>query len=257
MKTVAISGGFDPIHPGHIRLIQEAAKLGSSLTVILNNDNWLKAKKGFSFMSEQERREILLAIRRVDNVIITHHTENPEDMSVCAELEMVRPDVFVNAGDRKSENVPEVALCDKLSIELVFGATDQEPYENHSSSLIRAAAPHAQFKKTPWGCMETYRTEKDWWVKSLTIDPSQRVSLQKHFKRGETWFCVEGEFMVEIGPDKLKQKLGLHESFRIFPETIHRIANETDKPATLIEVAQGEALEDDIERLEDDYGRVA
>ena len=112
--VVAVSGGFDPVHVGHVRMFNEAKKLGDKLVVILNNDNWLKKKKGGAFMPEQERKEILEALASVDEVYLTFHPENPTDMSVCAELEGIKPHIFANGGDRFSKNTPEVALCNDL-----------------------------------------------------------------------------------------------------------------------------------------------
>lgn len=118
--VVAVSGGFDPVHVGHVRLFNEAKTLGDELVVILNNDNWLKVKKGEPFMSENERREILESFRAVDKVIITKHGSNDQDRSVCRELEKLRPQIFANGGDRYSGNIPEYALCERLGIEMIF-----------------------------------------------------------------------------------------------------------------------------------------
>jgi D-beta-D-heptose 7-phosphate kinase/D-beta-D-heptose 1-phosphate adenosyltransferase len=118
--TVAVSGGFDPIHIGHIRMIKEARKLGDYLVVILNNDNWLKKKKGYVFMPQNERKEILEAIEGVDKVIITHHPKNPKDMSVCVELKKIKPNIFANGGDRTRKNIPEVAVCKEIGCKMVF-----------------------------------------------------------------------------------------------------------------------------------------
>lgn len=118
--VVAVSGGFDPIHIGHVRLFEEAKKLGDELVVILNNDNWLKKKKGYIFISENERKEIIESLKWVDRVIITSHSPSPEDMSVCKELRELRPDVFANGGDRFNDNVPEVAAAKEINCELVF-----------------------------------------------------------------------------------------------------------------------------------------
>lgn len=118
--TVAVSGGFDPIHIGHIRLFQEAKKLGDKLVVILNNDNWLKKKKGFVFMPAKERKEIIQAISCVDKVVLTRHAKNPKDMSVCAELRRIKPDIFANGGDRKLDNIPEVSVCQAIGCKMVF-----------------------------------------------------------------------------------------------------------------------------------------
>ncbi len=119
-KIVAVSGGFDPIHVGHIRMIQEAAALGDHLVVIINNDHWLKKKKDFVFMPEAQRVEVIEAIAGVDKVVLTDHEEDCEDMSVCNTLRDVKPHVFANGGDRFSDNIPEAVLARELGIETVF-----------------------------------------------------------------------------------------------------------------------------------------
>src|SRR3989344_8449849 len=98
--TVVGSGGFDPIHVGHLRMIQEARKLGDRLVVILNNDNWLKKKKTHIFMHQEERKELLKSIKDVDEVVLTSHPKNPKDMSVANEILKIKPDIFANGGDR-------------------------------------------------------------------------------------------------------------------------------------------------------------
>lgn len=120
--VVAVSGGFDPIHIGHARMFQEAKKLGDKLVVILNNDNWLLTKKGFAFMPEAERKEIIEALKSVDEVVLTNHKPDDPDRSVCEVLRIVKPDIFANGGDRKPDGdpVPEVALCKDLGIEMVY-----------------------------------------------------------------------------------------------------------------------------------------
>jgi len=137
MKVVAISGGFDPVHIGHVRLINEAKKLGDKLVVILNNDNWLIKKKGFAFMSQTERAAVLSAMRDVNMVMITNHPKDATDMSVCAELEQLKPDIFANGGDRhpKGDPVPEVELCEKLGIEMVYNVGGEKAQS--SSGLVK------------------------------------------------------------------------------------------------------------------------
>jgi len=127
-KVVMVSGGFDPIHIGHIRYIQEAQKLGDKLIVVLNNDNWLRAKKGKEFMPELERKEIIEAIAGVDEVIISSHPKNPKDMSISKELIKIRPHIFAKGGDRdeKDSNNPKSSLYKekkvnkKLGIDIVY-----------------------------------------------------------------------------------------------------------------------------------------
>ncbi len=119
-KVVAVSGGFDPIHVGHVRYLEEAKKLGDWLVVIINNDNWLRTKKGRAFMQENDRKEIIEALRCVDEVIISQHLINDSDMSVCRELEQVMPHIFANGGDRFADNIPEFIFCNDNNIEMVF-----------------------------------------------------------------------------------------------------------------------------------------
>jgi len=119
--TVAVSGGFDPPHVGHIRLFREAKKFGDRLVVILNNDNWLIKKKGYVFMPQHERKELIEAIEGVDKVMLTRHLKNAEDMSVCAELLHLEPDIFANGGDRKLDNIPEAEICTRINCKMVFG----------------------------------------------------------------------------------------------------------------------------------------
>jgi len=119
-KIVVTSGGFDPVHIGHVRLFKEAKKLGDKHVVIVNNDNWLMKKKGFVFMPENERKELLEALRDVDEVYLTKHPEKPEDMSVCDALKDIKPDVFANGGDRTKKNIPEIPVCEEIGCEMIF-----------------------------------------------------------------------------------------------------------------------------------------
>lgn len=118
--TVVVSGGFDPVHIGHVRMFQEARALGDRLVVVLNNDNWLMLKKGFVFMPEAERKEVIEAFRAVDEVVLTKHEAGTTDMSICKALEEIKPDIFANGGDRKLENIPEVATCEAIGCEMIF-----------------------------------------------------------------------------------------------------------------------------------------
>jgi D-beta-D-heptose 7-phosphate kinase/D-beta-D-heptose 1-phosphate adenosyltransferase len=120
-KIVVVSGGFDPIHVGHTRLFKEAKSYGDKLIVVLNNDNWLKAKKGYVFMPQKERKEVIENIKWVDKVIVTRHKKDPADMSVCAELVKIKPDIFCNGGDRNKKNIPELAACRNIRCKAIFG----------------------------------------------------------------------------------------------------------------------------------------
>jgi cytidyltransferase-like protein len=119
-RIVAVSGGFDPIHVGHIRMIQEAAALGDELVVIINNDHWLTKKKGYVFMPQDQRKEVIEAMRGVTKVVFTMHEQDDEDSSVCRDLRNITPHIFANGGDRFADNIPEAILCKELGIETVF-----------------------------------------------------------------------------------------------------------------------------------------
>ena len=133
---VAVSGGFDPIHIGHVRMFERARALGDELVVILNNDNWLAKKKHHIFMPEQERKEVIEGLRAVDRVVLTGHEPDPEDMSVCAELAAIRPDIFANGGDRQMDNTLEVSICKAIGCKLVFNVGDGGKVQS-SSWLLR------------------------------------------------------------------------------------------------------------------------
>jgi cytidyltransferase-like protein len=114
-KTVAVSGGFDPIHIGHVRMILEAAEMGDVI-VVANSDEWLMRKKGFVFMPWEERAEILSSIRGVLRVVRV----DDSDGTVCEALRREKPDFFANGGDRKTNNTPEMEVCNELEIGLLW-----------------------------------------------------------------------------------------------------------------------------------------
>ena len=132
-KMIAVSGGFDPIHIGHVRMIQDARKLGNVI-VFLNTDEWLHRKKGYSFMSWDERAEILLNIKGVKEV----YSAMDDDNTVCEALKFYKPDVFANGGDRKEGNVPEYQVCEDLGIEMVFNAGGNDKPQSSSWLVDKA-----------------------------------------------------------------------------------------------------------------------
>jgi D-beta-D-heptose 7-phosphate kinase/D-beta-D-heptose 1-phosphate adenosyltransferase len=122
--VVAVSGGFDPIHIGHVRMFERAKALGDELVVILNNDNWLTKKKGYVFMPEEERKEVIEALWAVDRVMLTGHKPNPDDMGVSAEIKKLRPHIFGKGGDRSPSDTPipgsEVETCGAINCKIVY-----------------------------------------------------------------------------------------------------------------------------------------
>ncbi len=123
-----VSGGFDPVHIGHVRLFVAAKKLGDELVVVINNDHWLRAKKGYTFMPDYERKEIVEAIEAVDRVLLSTHKKNPKDFSISQDLRKLKPHLFANGGDRDEKNsqnpqsslYKDIEMCKKLGIDMIF-----------------------------------------------------------------------------------------------------------------------------------------
>jgi cytidyltransferase-like protein len=119
---IAVSGGFDPVHIGHVRMIQDAARYGDVM-IIINSDAWLERKKGYVFMPWEERAEIMGNIKGV--TVVTQVDDS--DGTVCEALRRHRPDAFANGGDRKTNNTPEMDVCEDLGIQMMWavGGTDK------------------------------------------------------------------------------------------------------------------------------------
>ena len=147
VRWVAVSGGFDPIHIGHVRMFKAARKLGDKLVVILNNDNWLHHKKGYAFMPVDERKELILSFPFVDKVVITDHVKNESDSSVVRTLKKINPAIFANGGDRKPDGdpIPEVELCKKMGIKAVYNVGRGGKVQS-SSLMVDAAAKSLKTK---------------------------------------------------------------------------------------------------------------
>ena len=115
-KSIAVSGGFDPLHVGHLRMMQDAAQHGN-LTVIINSDEWLLRKKGYVFMPWEERAELIGAYDFVDHVVMA----KDDNRTVVASLDELKPDIFANGGDRENVNTPEARFCRENNIEMIWG----------------------------------------------------------------------------------------------------------------------------------------
>lgn len=157
--VVAVSGGFDPLHIGHIRLFEAAKELGDELVVFLNNDAWLAVKKGHPFMPEQERKEILEALRPVDRVILTRHKAgDPERINHYARwygqhelLREIKPDIFAQGGDRDAADAAgpdspvyyELTTCKEIGCEMIFNVGHGGKVQSSSwltDKVVQAAA---------------------------------------------------------------------------------------------------------------------
>ena len=240
--TIAlVTGGFDPIHAGHIALFKGAAKLGD-LHVGVNSDKWLKNKKGYCFMPLEERMEIISNLQMVDYCF----TFNDEDGSALDAIETIealydgrREIFFCNGGDRTEENIPEINY---KGAEFVFGIGGTDKI-NSSSTIGRV--------KRSWGWYKVLYNAMTTKVKELQIKAGQSMSIQRHFKRSEFWFIVEGECTASKPLDK-PVILTAHKQFTVPINTWHTLYNHTDKPCNIVEIQYGEECEElDIERMND------
>ena len=252
-KTVVIiTGGFDPLHSGHLSYIKAARELGDILIVGVNSDEWLVRKKGRSFMPCSERAAIVASIHGVEWA----WTFDDSDGSAKHVIELARrmmPDakiIFANGGDRTPENIPEMDIQDD-NLEFVFGVGGTDKANSSSWILEEWKAP-----KTirDWGYYRVlHNNESTVKLKELTIDPGKKLSLQRHFKRSELWFVSEGVatlYTIDYSSDYSKQgTYGQFVTIHIPKNEWHQLANETDSPLKIIEIQYGEdCIEEDIER---------
>jgi len=244
---VVVSGGFDPIHIGHLRMIQEASKLSSNLIVIVNSDNFLLEKKGYAFMPVEERIEILKGFSEVYRAV----ESIDDDKTVCKTLAWLAQEenikCFANGGDRKNEvDIPESGVCKKHGITMEFNVGGGKIQS--SSSLVSGEVDK------PWGSYKTFEKGEGYLLKRMTVLPDEILSLQSHKHRSEYWFVAEGSATVECdGEIKTVEK---YESFYIPLGSKHRLSNLSKNILKVIEVQIGDILsEEDIIRYEDRYER--
>lgn len=245
-KIVLVTGGFDPVHSGHIAYFKAAKTLGDMLIVGLNSDEWLVRKKGAAFMPWNERLCIINNLSMVDEVF----TFDDSDGSAKHFIQQVRahyPDaelIFANGGDRTKENIPEMDIQDN-NLEFVFGVGGEDKKNSSSWILQEWKTPKTE---RPWGYYRVlHAIGPGLKVKELTVDPGKKLSMQRHEHRSELWFVGEGEAMLNWDYGGKKIKLHKHETINV--NEWHQLENKTDKPLKIIEIQYGtNCIEEDIER---------
>lgn len=251
MKIVVVSGGFDPIHSGHISYFKSAKGLGEKLIVALNSDAWLIKKKEKFFMPFEERKIIIENLSMVDEVIDFDDDEFGSASQALVKIKGFYPNdeiIFCNGGDRTKDNIPEMQIKDVL-FEFGVGGEDKK----NSSSWILKDYQYDKEERV-WGEFYNLFSNDFLKLKELIIKPKQGMSFQKHFLRNEIWFVSKGQCSVNFSKDDPNnfEEISLHteETFHVQKEAWHQIFNPFDEPCHIIEIQYGEETnEDDIERL--------
>ena len=249
MKAVIVTGGFDPLHSGHIEYFKAAKKLGSILFVGVNSDKWLTRKKGRPFMPVEERMAIIKEISCVGHVF---EFDDSDDTAIDA-INYVKnyvpnntPIVFANGGDRTKDNIPEMVFDD---VEFVFGVGGED--KKNSSSWILSEWDKPTTKRL-WGKYRELDRNGHWKVKELSIDVGKSLSDQRHFVRSEHWHIVDGELKMELEYPNEYATSKIYrtgDSIDIPVNTWHKATNVGNVPVKVIEVWMGSELsEEDIER---------
>ena len=195
MKIVIVSGGFDPIHSGHISYLKSAKKLGDKLIVALNSDAWLQQKKDKFFMPFNERKIIIENLYFVDDVIGFEDDKFGSAINALESIKNLYPSseiIFANGGDRNKNNIPEMAVS---GIEFVFGVGGDN--KRNSSSWILKKWKYFQEKRV-WGSYYNLFKDDDVKVKELIVSPGQGMSFQRHNKRSEIWLVSKGRCEVNF-----------------------------------------------------------
>ena len=257
MKVVLVTGGFDPLHSGHLAYFRAAKKLGDILVVGINSDEWLTRKKGRPFMPFKERLAIIESLDMVDDVM---SFEDKDDTACHAIFKLMCTSasraeiIFANGGDRKKGAVPEEKIYhDK--VEFVYGVGGENK-KNSSSWILKAwKAPKVDRE---WGHYRELYQGDGFQVKELVIAPHSKLSMQRHQYRSETWNIVSGKAHIKMshGSGDPFDGCGVHNLHPANPVDIprgvwHQGCNDDDKPAHIVEVWKGETdklREDDIER---------
>ena len=250
---VLVTGGFDPLHEGHLALFRHAREYGDYLFVGVNSDKWLERKKGKSFMSETTRLNIVKELSCVDNALFFDDRDNSACDAIRKCLRWFPRVRFANGGDRTQQNIPEYKeFMDNNRVQFVWevGGGDKK---NSSSSILENWKSPKTIRS--WGYYRELYEGKDFKVKELVINPHSKLSMQRHQFRSETWNIVSGK--VSMGLIDMNRRMlhtqQIHSTFEIPVFTWHQGMNLTGNPAHIVEIWRGDSgqlSETDIERID-------
>lgn len=252
MKISIVSGGFDPIHSGHIAYLKSAKKISDYLIVALNSDKWIIDKKKKVFMPIEERKNILMNIKSVDEVVTFLDDDEGSCINALEEIKKKFPNdeiIFCNGGDRNQNNIPEMIV---KNIDFRFGIGGDE--KTNSSSWLLKNWKHDNENRL-WGSFYNLFDSADVKVKELIVSPKKGMSFQRHAQRNEIWLISKGSCVVIYSKNdpniKTKITLNKFDNFNIAKGEWHQITNPFDEECKIIEIQYGDSvIEDDIERLE-------
>tara|TARA_B100001027_G_C16247923_1_gene322932 strand:+ start:577 stop:1341 length:765 start_codon:yes stop_codon:yes gene_type:complete len=252
MKVIIVSGGFDPLHSGHVAYFKSAKEYGDKLIVALNSDKWLIKKKSKFFMPFNERKAIIESFDCVDKVIDFKDDEVGSCIDALEKAKNLYPNdelFFANGGDRNNKNIPEMSVD---GIEFIFGVGGHD--KKNSSSWILKNWQYYHEERL-WGSFYNLFEDGDVKVKELIVEPNKGMSFQKHFKRHEIWLVSKGSCIVNYSKDDPdnKESIELNKFDKYFVPLgqWHQITNPFKEVCHLIEIQYGEeCIEDDIERTE-------
>lgn len=244
-KIVLVTGGFDPLHSGHIAYLKAAKQLGDILVVGVNSDTWLARKKGQAFMPLLERTAIIRELACVDFVIDFDDGDNTARHAIWMVRQSYPQDqiIFANGGDRTATNIPEMDVND-TNLEFAFGVGGENKANSSSWILQEWKAPKTERQ---WGYYRVLHEAPGMKVKELTVEPGRSLSMQRHAQRREYWVVEEGQCKVETDTGTLL--LDTHQTIDIPVGAWHQLSNPFEKPCRIVEIQYGDACEEsDIER---------
>ena len=252
-KVVLVTGGFDPLHSGHIAYFKAARELGDHLVVGVNSDEWLTRKKGKPFMPFEERAAIIKELACVDEVIGFNDNDDTAINAIGQVLQTKGTSwkvVFANGGDRTNKTTPEyTTFGEHQDVEFIWkvGGSDKK---NSSSWILKEWSQPTT--ERAWGKYTVLDKGEGWQVKQLAFDSGKALSDQRHFKRSEHWHVVEGDVQMTLEYPNGDTETKLYEagtSIDIPALTWHKAVNTGPTTTKVIEVWLGDELtEDDIER---------
>jgi|TARA_R110000744_G_scaffold222441_1_gene341342 D-beta-D-heptose 7-phosphate kinase/D-beta-D-heptose 1-phosphate adenosyltransferase len=254
-KVVLVTGGFDPLHSGHIAYFKAAKELGDHLIVGVNSNEWLTRKKGRPFMPFEERCAIIKELACVDEVIGFNDSDDTAINAIGQVLATKGSSwrvVFANGGDRRMTTTPEYATYkDSKDVAFAFGIGGADKANSSSWILEEWKAPKT---KRTWGYYRViHEYNKHTKVKELAVPPGGKLSMQRHQERSEHWFVAEGTatvYTLDSSSDvDLHGVFEQHKSLHIPVGQWHQLANEHDTDLKLVEIQYGtNCVEEDIER---------